>query len=822
MISKAIRKNSILLSFISIFIFGIIGWYKIFDSWFLYVSEQNHLLRDPSFAITSLIRNHALIYYLSYKLFGWDPQGWYGITLILHLITSWLGYILLSKLTKNRLLSFYITLIFVVNIAYVDVVAWGSFNALYAFTLGVFVGSIILFYQFRKTKKIFFYLAIFPTIILGLLMREMTILLPLFIFFLDCIFFNGYRKYFIKRDLREAIKIYLPMFVVVLIFLVFRHYNGGDPVDYVDERHRLRLSLIANHQFVEYFFRSFLGFTKKFADQVIPYPALNWIRDGLPIAMQTKFIQNYFFPTIGLILFIFSFYMLLRYRKEKYFKVMLFFSLFVIISNIFFSTAMPDTDTTLPLAYGWNGARYSYFAFFGFNIFLGLLIYIIIKKHQRVKKIGIMLAIFWIIIQVIMVRNTIIKLNKEVYGPAKSFHTYMKTHFPDSDRLHFYIPPHTSPLGDFFLEWYLIQPSQHKRQGYEVGTGNIALLLEKLKKGTVLYKNVRFLDYNPSIGVIDRTKETQKIFNSVKETTFLWPSDYKFSLTKQYPVEIPYVIEMKIRVNNSTGENSDFSKYLFEKYDFLKNSNLEVSDTILNSDIETHPNFSKDNLTDNTLGNKSSWGSHSTSPWIIVDLKKIKDITGVLWSCPGETNRPGVYTISVSSDKKSWKKILHTVGNSSCYHIDLFPSMEKARFVKMNIISTVNGTQANIDEIEAVGPNGKKIVAEYKNIKILMEDVITKANSGTFQSPFIFAQLDVFTKSPSMVEENIKNFMIPKDDEYHILTIPINDSEEFSQPGEFLKRKISGFTFSFPKTAEYSIEYVKIKPKYDINSFLKN
>src|SRR5688572_33191170 len=123
------RKNLLLILFV-----GTLAWFPTLNFWFFKAYEATWLLGVPQTPL-GLIKAHAFLYYLDWKIFGWNPWGWYLTSLALHLIASLILYKLIFLISKNKLLALVSSLFFVASTAYNDVLTWGSFNSYYPLLL---------------------------------------------------------------------------------------------------------------------------------------------------------------------------------------------------------------------------------------------------------------------------------------------------------------------------------------------------------------------------------------------------------------------------------------------------------------------------------------------------------------------------------------------------------------------------------------------------------------------------------------------------------------------------------------------------------------
>ena len=187
---------------------GALAWLPTLNFWFFKAYEASWLMSVTPHTFLNLLKGHAFLYFLDLKLFGWNPVGWYATGIIFHLFAAVLLYALIKNLTKNYKISFISSLIFVANSAYIDVVAWGSFNSYYPLLLSFMLLSLYLFSKFRINRKLLFYIGFMLFVFLGFLVRETgLVIVPLLtIFDLVSTFIFSFEKKESNRALKHKLK----------------------------------------------------------------------------------------------------------------------------------------------------------------------------------------------------------------------------------------------------------------------------------------------------------------------------------------------------------------------------------------------------------------------------------------------------------------------------------------------------------------------------------------------------------------------------------------------------------------------------------------
>lgn len=94
----------------------------------------------------------TLLNIFCFRLFGLDPVGWHVINIILHLLVTFLAYLLLRKLKFAAATAFVIGLIFAVHPVHVESVTWIAGSPDLLFSLGL-LGSMWFADNYRLTRS---------------------------------------------------------------------------------------------------------------------------------------------------------------------------------------------------------------------------------------------------------------------------------------------------------------------------------------------------------------------------------------------------------------------------------------------------------------------------------------------------------------------------------------------------------------------------------------------------------------------------------------------------------------------------------------------
>ena len=320
MINKFRENTKYLLIILAV---GVLAWYQTLNFWFFKAFEATWLSGIAPYNIVNLIKGHSFLYFLDWKLFGWNPWGWYATSLVLHLIASILLFWFVLIISKNKVLPFLSALFFVASSSYNDVLTWGSFNSYYPLLLILILSSLITFIKYKENKKLYFLVlsVVFST--LGFFTRETGIAILPILTVLDIIFSKNLRT---KDTVFVILKRQVPFYVALIGFFIIRSLYGGTPGDSADSNVKLQMKFIQDGLYLDYAKAAFLTFGKLIPPQIIPYPILNFSREYFSRFVYSEFINTYYFPILGWTVFgVFSATWFKLRKSKEYGKIFLFF-----------------------------------------------------------------------------------------------------------------------------------------------------------------------------------------------------------------------------------------------------------------------------------------------------------------------------------------------------------------------------------------------------------------------------------------------------------------------------------------------------------------
>ncbi len=827
--------NLIKKPLVLIFLVGLLAWLPTLFFWFFKGYEATWLLGVGEYNIPNLLKGHAFLYYIDWKIFGWNPWGWYLTSIVLHLIASFLLFKFVYLVSKNKLLSLIASIFFVANTSYNDVLTWGSFNSYYPLLLILMLGSLIAFAKYRGTKRKIFLTISTVFAFLGFYTRETGLVIVPMLTIFDLIFSNNLKS---RQTIIDIVKRQTPFYIAFLTFFVIRSIYGGTPGDSADSNVKLQMRFVEDGLYLEYAKAAILTMGKLIPPQIIPYPALNLIRESFSKLGPEN---TYFFPALGWIIFGGLGAVMIKLRKSNYARIFLFFLLWLGLFSVFVSFAVPNTPEVLARAYEYNTMRYRYFAFLGTSILLAVILAEIFKKRERAL---VFVASIVVILNLVMLWRIEQKVYALSYKPAKEFNMRLRSFFPTLPKeAVFYLYPHSSGLGDYLLEWYLIKGDSYLNligEPYRIESQIIAVI-DKVKKGKIELSNVFFLDYNSS-GLLNETdKVRRELLNQKSYPVKLNRASealYKSNSFEGPVVDIPYNIDLSLGISENSqfvGKSSDSLKfralvdYSSDRINYLKTVSVSTAYTMSQREGEPFYHVLPGNLIDGNTGNRYSWIADAWNPWIQVDLGEQREIIAATWgSIDGSTRVPATYSISVSKDGREWVKAKDVKNANYAKSIDVFDKPYIARFVRMDINTTSGGDFVMLDEFEVISYSSKNILLYYKDRDKLLTDYYNMFDFMGGQDDLSYLRdkgLDTYwgklsweTNKTALGENGqVLYFQYNINNSFQQITLDLNEGEIYSGSGNFLKKYVKSVVIDFGRTPfNFSLDSLQFIPRFKL------
>jgi tetratricopeptide (TPR) repeat protein len=336
---------------------------------------------------------------LDFQFWGLNPIGYHLSNTFFHILSAFLGFVLLYSLTSKRLLlSFLPALFFLIHPLQTEAITYVAGRADPLSTV-FSLGSLILYTYFRETKKYtHLYLSLF-LFSLGLLVKEQVIFLPALVLLIEAIY------YLSRKNIKESLIKLIPYFSLSLAYFILRitvlNFN----------------ELLSGSTYNSLYDSSLWVRVYTFCLVVWEYFRLVFLPFNLHMAPEVENITNFFsWPVIGLITFllILSYIGYKIYYKNKYFAFGLLW---------FFIILAPRTNIisiNRPMYEHWL-----YLPILGFYLALFSLIFFIVNsiKKEKIKKYTLYIVITIICTYALYLSYLTIERNKVWQDPV-TFYQY--------------------------------------------------------------------------------------------------------------------------------------------------------------------------------------------------------------------------------------------------------------------------------------------------------------------------------------------------------------------------------------------------------------
>jgi len=297
----------------------------------------------------------TLTYAIEYSLFKLNPQPYHLLNLLLHLINTFLVFLLIKGITKRNELSLITALLFAIHPMHVESIAWISEtkDVLYAV---FYLLSLIFYVKYQKKREDIKYLVIaLIMFIFSMMSKSAAVTLPLIML----LFSYSINKKIIKKDWLYTI----PFFALSLVFGIIAIKAQKNAIG-TEEIRKVYMfyekSIIVCFAICFYIVR-FIAPLKFSA--LHPYPDI--VGSTLPM-------EYYFAPVLIIFLIIIIFI-----SKKELRSALIFGLLFFIITISLVIQIIPLGDAIV-------SERYTYIPYIGLSYILAYLFLMVTGKNNKV------------------------------------------------------------------------------------------------------------------------------------------------------------------------------------------------------------------------------------------------------------------------------------------------------------------------------------------------------------------------------------------------------------------------------------------------------
>jgi len=303
-----------------------------------YVTNNDHIrslqwvnikLFFSSFYIDNYHPLTMLFYAFDYKIGSSQPWVFHLNNILLHIINTYLVFVLIRKISPENIMVALITAaFFAVHPMHVESVAWVSERKDVLYSL-FFLLSLIMYFDYNKNQKLKYLIFAGAFFVLSCLSKSAAVILPLVMLLID---------YYVKRKLSfKMIAEKIPFFAVSLVFGLVAVHSQKGALSMAPNMTIIEHVSVVTYSFMSYILKAFIPLN---LSAVYTYPVQ--LGSTLPIMYYLSVL------CVGLLLF-FVIYSL-RWGKDVVFGF-LFFIITIILVLQFVqvgATAMSERYTYIP------------------------------------------------------------------------------------------------------------------------------------------------------------------------------------------------------------------------------------------------------------------------------------------------------------------------------------------------------------------------------------------------------------------------------------------------------------------------------------------
>jgi len=315
-----------------------------------------------------------MMYALEYKVFGLDPYYYHLVKLILHLVNTFLVFVIIFLLTSRIVITGITALFFAVSPVNVEAVAWISAQGTVLYSL-FFLLSIFFYLYYIKNSNRIYILISFISFVISVLSKSSAIVLPVLLVIID----HYYRRKFTSQIFLKLI----PYFAVSVIFGViamlsaksFGSMNASYDFNITDR------IFLACYSVIFYFSRSF-----------VPYDlsAIHYYPEKINGFLPYEYYLAFFFIVIIIVLII---------KSGKFRRHMVFGFLFFIVNLLLVIQFFPIGKTLVC-------ERYNYLSCIGIFFITGQLLYAVNYEYRILSSIKVISVIIMMVLSVFYIMAT--------------------------------------------------------------------------------------------------------------------------------------------------------------------------------------------------------------------------------------------------------------------------------------------------------------------------------------------------------------------------------------------------------------------------------
>jgi len=478
----------------------------------------------------------ALSHAVTYKFWNLNPFPYHAINLLFHLINIFLVFLLIFKLTKNKISSSITALLFAIHPLRVESVCWISERKDVLYSMFFLLAIIVYISYIAKGYKIKYLILSLILFICSLLSKFAAVTLPFVLLIID---------YYYNRKINSKIIIEkIPFFLLSILLAVYHFATTTTIFNNIVDFSSFSISdklLMGSYSLFYYLYQ--LIFFLNYA-ALHPYP--DKINGFLPVEYYISF-------GIIIILAIVIFFIIRHFSKYR--KELIFGLLFFIINISLVLHIVPISGIVIV------GDRYSYMAYIGIFFIVGYVFPIVTSKNKLISNSFVIIFFCFILLCIYSTYN-----RTKVWKNGLTFWLSVTDKYPN-----YFMGYYGTGIAKYYKWDYSGSKTEFDKSiKFNPNYGLSYLYRARIESKYKKYKNA-LLDYNTAIDLL-----------SENANTYYERGNIFFSLRNFHEAIIDYNLAIKLKPDISTFYNN-------RGYTFLQMNQLKEALNDFNKAIELSP-----------------------------------------------------------------------------------------------------------------------------------------------------------------------------------------------------------------------------------------
>lgn len=443
-LERFLRNVNSHFGIIIILLFSLLVLYPVVENGWVFWDDPTYVLENEQLEIESwsqvaeqfnfvVVQGNyhpitMLSYVIDYSIDGLNPKVFHSTNLIIHLLNTLLVYILIYRLFHDKKIGFLVSILFSIHPMHLESFAWVSErkDVLYVF---FFLLGLIQYLNYTRSGNFRSYFLSILLYLMALLSKGMAVVFPVVLLLIDYL----QHRTMNKKALLEK----LPFFILSIIFglIVIWAQSKGDAITSNADSPFIQTFLVPIYGLFMYLLKGIIPYN---LSALHPYPS---IEGGVPFLIK--------FSIVPLLLFVGIIVKFFRSNRP------------VVFGLLFFLVVIFPVLQFLSVGSAIISERYTYLAYLGLFVFMGVLLSRVYQISSKVVKVGVVSAVV-------------------IYLGSLSFQTYSRTKVWSNDETLWSDVINTYP-DDYFA--YM------KRGSFRAKNGNYSSAMKDLNKSIKLFQH---------------------------------------------------------------------------------------------------------------------------------------------------------------------------------------------------------------------------------------------------------------------------------------------------------------------------------------------